>query len=125
MKIAITHSFHVGLPPLEIGSIKIPTGPVFDDGQQSYKLGRASFATRHVGPVIVPKLLPPLDAALFSHAHHLDNLDESGREVRRACRIVAARQERHSSGDRPDGTSHTNRATQTNPPSRPQSSRTA
>lgn len=79
MNIAITHSTTACML-LELGSLRILTDPVFDTGRRSYQLGPAAHATRYVGPAVDPQSLRPLNAALVSHAHHLDNLDESGHE---------------------------------------------
>ncbi len=70
---------------LEIGSIRILTDPVFDEGSKRYRLGPAAWATRRIGPAIDPANLPPLDAVLLSHAHHADNLDETGLAFIRQC----------------------------------------
>lgn len=80
MEFAITHS-STACVLLEIGSLRILTDPVFDGGTKRYRLSPGAWATRYVGPAIQPDQLPPLDAVLLSHFHHLDNLDESGRAV--------------------------------------------
>jgi L-ascorbate metabolism protein UlaG (beta-lactamase superfamily) len=78
--VAVTHS-STACVLLEIGSMRILTDPVLDDGSKSYRLGPLAWATREVGPSIRPDQLAPLDAVLLSHAHHLDNLDETGKGI--------------------------------------------
>jgi L-ascorbate metabolism protein UlaG (beta-lactamase superfamily) len=84
---------------LEIGSIRLLTDPVFDQGERNYRLGPGAYATRHVGPAIDPAGLGDLDAVLLSHAHHLDNLDESGQKfVARAPLVITGRVESDRAG---------------------------
>jgi L-ascorbate metabolism protein UlaG (beta-lactamase superfamily) len=78
---------------LEIGSIRLLTDPVFDEGERYYSFG-APFvgATRKQGPALKPDAIPELDAILLSHAHHSDNLDESGRALFSKARAVITTQ---------------------------------
>jgi L-ascorbate metabolism protein UlaG (beta-lactamase superfamily) len=87
MEIAITHS-STACVLLEIGSVRILTDPVLDGGSKTYKLGPAAWATRYIGPAVKAASLPPLDAVLLSHFHHLDNLDDAGRDVARRAPLV-------------------------------------
>lgn len=65
---------------LEIGSVRLLTDPVFDEGKRYYSFGHLGIgATRRKGPALKPDALPELDVMLLSHTHHLDNLDEGGR----------------------------------------------
>lgn len=87
MEIAITHS-STACVLLEIGSVRILTDPVLDEGRKTYHLGPGILATRYIGPAIRPQDIPPLDAVLLSHFHHLDNLDDSGRAMLRGSTTV-------------------------------------
>ncbi len=88
MEVAITHS-STACVLLEIDSVRILTDPVLDGGFKRYRLGPAAWATRYVGPALNPDQIPPLDAVLLSHSHHLDNLDEGGMAVvRRAKQVI-------------------------------------
>jgi len=96
MEIAITHS-STACVLLEIGSVRILTDPVLDDGPKRYRLGPAAWATRFVGPAILPDTIPSLDAVLLSHVHHLDNLDDGGRAIlQKASRVITGA---HGAGD--------------------------
>lgn len=90
MEMAITHS-STACVLLEIGSIRILTDPVLDGGRKRYRLGPAAWSTRYIGPAIRPDQIPPLDAVLLSHPHHLDNLDEAGTAMLREARRVITR----------------------------------
>jgi L-ascorbate metabolism protein UlaG (beta-lactamase superfamily) len=74
---------------LEIGSVRLLTDPVFDEGKRYYCFG-APFvgATRKQGPAVKPETIPELDAILLSHAHHADNLDAGGRSLFPKARAV-------------------------------------
>jgi L-ascorbate metabolism protein UlaG (beta-lactamase superfamily) len=88
MEIALTHS-STACVLLEIGSIRILTDPVLDDGSRDYKLGPLAWSTRYKGPSIPKEQLLPIDAVLLSHAHHKDDLDDTGMSiVRRAMRVI-------------------------------------
>jgi L-ascorbate metabolism protein UlaG (beta-lactamase superfamily) len=96
MEIAITHS-STACVLLEIGSIRILTDPVLDQGSKRYRLGPGAWATRWIGPAVPPETLLPLDAVLLSHAHHCDNLDEAGKALLpEAGRIITGS---HDDGD--------------------------
>ena len=98
MKIAITHST-TACVLLEIGSIRILTDPVFDAGEKHYTLGPAAHATRYIGPAIDPATIPPLNAVLLSHAHHLDNLDSSGEAfLQQASCVITGRHDSQRAG---------------------------
>lgn len=98
MKIAITHST-TACVLLEIGSIRILTDPVFDPGVKKYSLGPFAEATRYIGPAIDPDAIFPLDAILLSHAHHLDNLDETGaRMLDRASSVITGTRDSDRAG---------------------------
>jgi L-ascorbate metabolism protein UlaG (beta-lactamase superfamily) len=79
MDVFITH-IATACVLLEIGSVRILTDPVFDEGQRYYSFGLPFIgATRMLGPALKREEIPELDAILLSHAHHSDNLDEGGR----------------------------------------------
>jgi L-ascorbate metabolism protein UlaG (beta-lactamase superfamily) len=98
MDVAITHS-STACVLLEIGSVRILTDPVLDDGRKWYRFAPTVWAQRYIGPAIRPGEIPPLDAVLLSHPHHLDNLDDSGRAMLREARQVISC--RHDEGDLP------------------------
>ncbi|MBX3427559.1 MAG: MBL fold metallo-hydrolase [Pirellulales bacterium] len=86
---------------LEIGSTRIVTDPVFDQGQVRYRLGPAAYATRYVGPAIDLEQLPAIDVALLSHAHHFDNLDARGGElISRVPQVITGRKSSQRAGER-------------------------
>jgi L-ascorbate metabolism protein UlaG (beta-lactamase superfamily) len=88
MDFAITH-LTTACTLLEIGSVKILTDPVLDnERERTYRFGPLAYATRHIGPAIPREKLPPIDAVLLSHTHHLDNLDDAGRDLVDSCKIV-------------------------------------
>lgn len=85
MKVFITH-ISTACVLLEIGSVRILTDPVFDEGERYYSFGSRWFdrwigATRFKGPTLKCEEIPELDAILLSHAHHSDNLDDGGRSL--------------------------------------------
>jgi L-ascorbate metabolism protein UlaG (beta-lactamase superfamily) len=81
MDVFITH-ISTACVLLEIGSVRILTDPVFDEGERYYSFGYPGIgATRLQGPALKPAEIPDLDAMLLSHAHHSDNLDEGGRSL--------------------------------------------
>jgi len=63
---------------LEIGSVRLLTDPVFDEGEQKYTFAPGAKAKRWKGPALKPEAIPELDAMLLSHTHHEDNLDKGG-----------------------------------------------
>lgn len=70
---------------LDFDGVRILTDPVFDDPGSSYDMGpvwapSAWFSSRRDYPTPVPASgIGPVDAALISHDHHVDNLDFAGR----------------------------------------------
>jgi L-ascorbate metabolism protein UlaG (beta-lactamase superfamily) len=79
MKFSITH-LSTACTLLEIGSLRILTDPVFDRGKQRYRFGPGIAATRWQNAVLPTGGLPPIDAVLLSHSHHMDNLDKTGKK---------------------------------------------
>lgn len=85
---------------LEIGSTRIVTDPVFDQGRVRYRLGPAAYATRYVGPAVDLEQLPPIDVALLSHANHIDNLDSRGVELlSRVPQVITGRKSSQRAGE--------------------------
>ena len=81
MNIFITH-ITTACVLLEIGTVRTLTDPVFRHGPALLFLRRAFFgATRFFDPALRPEEIPELDAILLSHPHHLDNLDDGGRDL--------------------------------------------
>src|SRR2546423_3523026 len=81
MDVFITH-ISTACVLLEIGSVRLLTDPVFDEGERYYCFGAPFIgATRKQGPALKPDAIPELDAILLSHAHHSDNLDDGGRSL--------------------------------------------
>src|SRR5882724_2115269 len=81
MDIFITH-ISTACVLFEIGSVRILTDPVFDEGERDYSFGHLGIgATRRKGPALKPHAIPELDAMLLSHTHHSDNLDDGGRSL--------------------------------------------
>jgi len=81
MDVFITH-ISTACVLLEIGSVRILTDPIFDEGERYYHFRWPCIgATRRRGPALKPEQIPELDAILLSHAHHSDNLDENGKKL--------------------------------------------
>jgi len=75
MDVFITH-ISTACVLLEIGSVRLLTDPVFDEGERYYSFGLPFIgATCRLGPALKANEIPELDAILLSHAHHSDNLD--------------------------------------------------
>ncbi len=100
MQTAITH-ISTACVLLELGPVRILTDPVFDTGRKTYNFaGPLIRATRSRGPAVAPGDLPPLDAILLSHPHHLDNLDGSGRALLPgASKVITGKHGRRHLGD--------------------------
>jgi L-ascorbate metabolism protein UlaG (beta-lactamase superfamily) len=81
MDVFVTH-ISTACVLLEIGSVRILTDPVFDEGKRYYRFRWPGIgATRLQGPAVEADRIPDLDAILLSHAHHSDNLDDGGRSL--------------------------------------------
>jgi L-ascorbate metabolism protein UlaG (beta-lactamase superfamily) len=81
MEVFITH-ISTACVLLEVGSVRILTDPVFDTGERDYSFGAPWVgATRTADPALPAEAIPPLDAILLTHPHHLDNLDDGGRAL--------------------------------------------
>lgn len=78
MNLSITH-LSTACTLLQIGSLRILTDPVLDQGARRYKFAPGIYAWRKFDAVLPEGGLGNIDAILLSHAHHLDNLDHAGR----------------------------------------------
>jgi L-ascorbate metabolism protein UlaG (beta-lactamase superfamily) len=67
---------------LEIAGLRIITDPTFDPPQTYTDDGTegTNGITKTAGPALAANEVGPVDVALISHDHHIDNLDRSGRE---------------------------------------------
>ena len=63
---------------LEWHGLRILTDPTFDPAGTVYELPGYTLR-KTLGPAISAAQVGPVDAALLSHDHHLDNLDHAGR----------------------------------------------
>ena len=89
MDISITH-ITTACVLLEIGKVRILTDPIFNRGEEEFRVAPGVYFTRKRGPSLEASAVGPLDAVLLSHPHHADNLDESGRAVLDGARKVIA-----------------------------------
>jgi L-ascorbate metabolism protein UlaG (beta-lactamase superfamily) len=66
---------------VEIGGLRILIDPTFDAPQTYTGAGTEGTKgiTKTTGPAFTVAEVAPVDVALVSHDHHIDNLDESGR----------------------------------------------
>jgi L-ascorbate metabolism protein UlaG (beta-lactamase superfamily) len=58
---------------------RILTDPTFDPPGRTYSFALGTSSRKTTGPAIGLDEIGPVDAALVSHHHHADNLDDSGR----------------------------------------------
>lgn len=65
---------------LEFGGLRFITDPTFDP-PGSYEPRPGVFLTKTAGPALSPDAIGPIDVALLSHDHHIDNLDNAGRQL--------------------------------------------
>jgi L-ascorbate metabolism protein UlaG (beta-lactamase superfamily) len=75
---------------LEIGGLRVITDPTFDFPQTYTGAGTEGTQgiTKTAGPALSADEVGPVDVALVSHDHHIDNLDHSGREFLTRARAV-------------------------------------
>ncbi len=75
---------------LEVAGLRILTDPTFDPPQTYTGPGTegTNGITKTAGPALSADEVAPVDVALISHDHHIDNLDQSGREFLRDVRSV-------------------------------------
>jgi L-ascorbate metabolism protein UlaG (beta-lactamase superfamily) len=81
---------HIGGPTvlIEVGGWRLLTDPTFDAPGRKYSFGWGSSSRKLVGPAVAAADLPPIDAVLLTHDHHGDNLDDVGRTLLSAARVV-------------------------------------
>ncbi|EWG53505.1 hypothetical protein FVEG_11923 [Fusarium verticillioides 7600] len=93
-KIAITH-ITTATAIVDIDGVKFITDPIFDEAPQSHDRSQAIglkpgefFLTMQEGPAISIRQLPIIDCVLLSHEDHVDNLDETGRQLLIGRRVI-------------------------------------
>ncbi|KAF5971453.1 Zn-dependent hydrolase of the beta-lactamase fold [Fusarium coicis] len=93
-KVAITH-ITTATAIVDIDDVKFITDPIFDDAPQSHDRSQAIglkpgefFLTMQEGPAISIRQLPIIDCVLLSHEDHVDNLDETGRQLLIGRRVI-------------------------------------
>ena len=74
---------HIGGPTvlIEFAGWRLLTDPTFDPPGRNYRFGWGTGSRKLAGPAIAARDLGPIDAVLFSHDQHDDNLDRAGREL--------------------------------------------
>ncbi len=72
----------IGGPTLliELGGLRILTDPTFDP-PGAYEPRPGVHLTKTAAPALAADAIGAIDLVLLSHDHHMDNLDESGREL--------------------------------------------
>ncbi|KAF5706280.1 Zn-dependent hydrolase of the beta-lactamase fold [Fusarium mundagurra] len=93
-KVAITH-ITTATAIVDIDGVKFITDPIFDEAPQSHDRSHVAglspeefFLTMQKGPAISIKQLPIIDCVLLSHEDHVDNLDETGRQLLIGRRVI-------------------------------------
>jgi L-ascorbate metabolism protein UlaG (beta-lactamase superfamily) len=93
-KISITH-VTTATAVVEIDDVKFITDPIFDDAPRDYDLSHLAgmepgevVLTVKDGPHLSIKQLPIIDCILLSHEDHIDNLDETGRQLLLGRRVI-------------------------------------
>ncbi|KAF4434840.1 Zn-dependent hydrolase of the beta-lactamase fold [Fusarium acutatum] len=93
-KVAITH-ITTATAIVDIDGVKFITDPIFDESPQSHDRSHVVglspgefFLTLQKGPAISIKQLPIIDCVLLSHEDHIDNLDETGRQLLIGRRVI-------------------------------------
>ncbi|KAH7178210.1 beta-lactamase superfamily domain-containing protein [Fusarium sp. MPI-SDFR-AT-0072] len=93
-KITITH-ITTATAIVDIDGVKFITDPIFDEAPQSHDRSHVAglkpgefFLTLQEGPTISIKQLPIIDCVLLSHEDHIDNLDETGRQLFIGRRVI-------------------------------------
>lgn len=74
---------HIGGPTvlIEVGGWRLLTDPTFDPPGRRYTFGWGTASRKLAGPAIPASEIGVIDAALVSHDHHDDNLDDAGRAL--------------------------------------------
>lgn len=93
-KISITH-VTTATAVVEIDDVKFITDPIFDEAPRDYDLSHLAgmepgevVLTVKEGPHLSIKQLPVIDCILLSHEDHVDNLDETGRQLLLGRRVI-------------------------------------
>ncbi|KAL5602263.1 hypothetical protein FOBRF1_009796 [Fusarium oxysporum] len=80
---------------VDIDGDKFITDPIFDEAPLSHDRSQVAglkpcefFLTLQEGPAISIKQLPIIDCVLLSHEDHMDNLDETGRQLLMGRRVI-------------------------------------
>lgn len=80
---------------VDIDGAKFITDPIFDEAPQSHDRSHVAglkpgefFLTLQEGPAISIKQLPIIECVLLSHEDHIDNLDETGRQLLIGRRVI-------------------------------------
>ncbi|KAF5554377.1 Zn-dependent hydrolase of the beta-lactamase fold [Fusarium napiforme] len=95
-EVAITH-ITTATAIVDIDGVKFITDPIFDDAPQSHDRSQAIglkpgefFLTMQEGPAISIRQLLIIDCVLLSHEDHVDNLDETGRQLLIGRRVITS-----------------------------------
>lgn len=106
-KVAITH-ITTACAILEFDGVKFLTDPVFDDAPQDYDLSHLAglkpgelVLSVTEGPKIGINQLPVIDGVLLSHEDHVDNLDQTGRQLLLGRQIITTPDGARNLGDHP------------------------
>ncbi|RBR26191.1 uncharacterized protein FIESC28_00974 [Fusarium coffeatum] len=93
-KISITH-VTTATAVVEIDDVKFITDPIFDEAPRDYDLSHLAgmepgevVLTVKDGPHLSIKQLPIIDCILLSHEDHVDNLDDTGRQLLLGRRVI-------------------------------------
>ncbi|KAF4959107.1 hypothetical protein FGADI_1985 [Fusarium gaditjirri] len=93
-KVTITH-ITTATAIVDIDGVKFITDPIFDEAPQSHDRSHVAglkpgefFLTLQESPAISIKQLPIIDCVLLSHEDHIDNLDETGRQLLIGRRVI-------------------------------------
>ncbi|KAJ4176565.1 hypothetical protein NW755_014342 [Fusarium falciforme] len=81
---------HIGTATavLEVDGINLLTDPFFSPAGTSWDMGGGNGLQISETPALGLEHLPPIDAILLSHEDHPDNLDEFGRQLLNARRVL-------------------------------------
>ncbi|KAF5695229.1 zinc-dependent hydrolase (beta-lactamase superfamily) [Fusarium denticulatum] len=93
-RVAVTH-ITTATAILDIDGVKFITDPIFDEAPQSHDRSQVIglkpgefFLTMQEGPTISIRQLPIIDCVLLSHEDHVDNLDDTGRQLLAGRRVI-------------------------------------
>jgi L-ascorbate metabolism protein UlaG (beta-lactamase superfamily) len=80
---------------VDIDGVKFITDPIFDEAPRSHDRSHVAglkpgefFLTLQESPALSIKQLPIIDCVLLSHEDHIDNLDETGRQLLIGRRVI-------------------------------------